>query len=231
MVFVDFSNPFTREYLAAEFGPAHRRALEAVRARLPAWAAAARALEAGGRGRPLAAVVDVDEVVLGNIHANTFQAAAGVQGPGPVDFFACDFFEAPGGGAWPRAETRLGPLLPGARELLEELRRLGVAPVLLTGRLEPLRAETIENLALVGLAGPGAVFSFEELGGEGGALLMCPAVEDPPPGGSVRPFKEGRRARLELTHRIVLNIGDQVSDLGLHGDWQVQVPHPFYRTP
>jgi predicted secreted acid phosphatase len=46
----------------------------------------------------------------------------------------------------------------------------------------------------------------------------------------VRPFKEGRRKKIQETHRIVMNIGDQVSDLGLYGDVQVHCPQPFYFT-
>ena len=59
---------------------------------------------------------------------------------------------------------------------------------------------------------------------------MCPDAEYPPPGQTVRPYKESRRRVIEASHRIVVNIGDQVSNLGLYGDVQVHVPHPFYYT-
>jgi hypothetical protein len=119
--------------------------------------------------------------------------------------------------------------------LLRALRALGCAVVLVTGRLEAIRPETVENLAYVGLASPGglgsAVWALEDLGPAGGALRMCPPEAAPAPGGSIRPFKEGQRRQLEETHRIAVNIGDQASDLGRHGDAQALIPHPFYYTP
>jgi hypothetical protein len=192
---------------------------------------AARAAALGVAPRPLAAVVDIDEVLLSNIHMNSFAAPAGAQGPEPVDFHACDYYSAPGGDPWPRDDLRLNPLLPGSRRLLEELRAEGCAVFLVTGRLEAIRDETVENLVYVGLAGPraGAIWDVEDLRRPGGPLRMCPTAL--PPGGSIRPFKEEQRGRLEETHRIAINIGDQVSDLGLHGDTQVLIPHPFYYTP
>ena len=237
MVFVDFSNPYLRNYLANGYCEAHRRHLDAIRAHLSAWAADARASEekrADGRPpRPLAAVLDIDEVILCNIHMNSFQAPAGAQGPEPVDFHAGDYFLGPDGKRWPREELRLNPLLEGARELLEEIRRLGIALFLITGRLESIRDETVENFVFVGLAGGAdALLPLDTITRrEAGRLVMCPDAEYPPPGVTVRPWKEGRRALIDETHRIVINVGDQVSDLGLHGDKQIHCPHPYYWTP
>lgn len=222
MVFVDFSNPYLRRHLAEDYCAAHRRHLEEVCRRLPGLAAAA-----AGDARPLAAVLDVDEVILCNIHENSFRAPAGAQGPEPVDFHACDHYLAPGGTPWPREDTRLNPLLPGARELLEMLRHLGVEPFLVTGRLESLRAETVENLAFVGAELPLALLADPA----GGRLVMCPDAGRPPPGASIGPWKEKCRATIDKTHRIVVNVGDQVSDLGLYGDSHYHCHHPFYHTP
>lgn len=242
MVFVDFSNPYLRNYLANGFGEAHRKTLDDVRAKIPAWAADScrREVEAAQREsrrpRPLAAVLDIDEVVLSNIHMNSFSAPAGVQGPDPIDFHAADYFTAPNGRPWPRDDLRLNPLLPGARELIGELRALGLAVFFITGRLETIRDETVENFGFVGLAAPGgaspALFDLEDLRrSAGGPLIMCPPAEYPPPGQTVRPYKESRRLAIEASHRIVLNVGDQISDLGLYGDVQVHMPHPFYWCP
>lgn len=241
MVFVDFSNPYLRHYLANGYCDAHRRHLDNVRARLPAWVEKARRDEAAAAAaeqrapRPLAAVLDIDEVVLANIHMNVFQAPAGEQGPLAVDFHACDYYLAPDGKPWPRDDLRLNPLLPGARDLIAALLAAGVRVYFITGRLESIRGETVENFEFVGLAAPqktgGALFDTADLAQTGGILVMCPDGEYPPPGQTVRPFKEGRRRALEATHRIVVNIGDQISDLGLYGDVQVHVPHPFYWTP
>jgi hypothetical protein len=191
MVFVDFSNPYLRAHLAGGYCDGHRRTLDNARARLGEWAASStlkerKAAAVQGRApRPLAVVLDIDEVLLCNFHMNSFRAAAGVQGDEPVDFHAGDFFAAPGGGPWPRSERRLNPLLPGAYPLLEETRRLGLEIFLLTGRLESIRDETVENLEFVGLAGtpPGALLPLGALRAPGGALIMCPDAEYPPPGG------------------------------------------------
>ena len=228
MVFVDFSNPFLRRYLAVEYLTAHRCGLGALRRRLSALAEAA---SHGGERRPLAAVLDIDEVILCNIHMNSFHAPAGAQGPEPIDFYACDYYPAPGGAPWPREDTRLNPLLPGARELFKELRRLGVTPFLVTGRHESLRAETVENLVCVGLAGDGgdAVLPLAALASpEGGRLVMYPDARRP---SSIGPWKEECRAAIDKTHRIIVNVGDQVSDLGRYGDEQHYCHHPFYHTP
>ena len=234
MVYVDFANPYLRRYLARHYGETHRRQLAVVTASLERLVAAAQAAEAAQATaaaqyapRPLAAVLDIDEVILSNIHMN-------VHG----DFHACDYYLAPDGQPWPRDDTRLNPELPGARELITKLRRLGIAIFLVTGRGESLRAETAENFAFVGLAGDvesiagksDYLFSFDALLRPSGPLYMCPDADLPPLGVSIRPFKEACRGRIERTHRIMLNVGDQASDLGLHGDNQVHCTHPFYFT-
>ena len=233
---IDLSNPYIRNYIRG-FCDAHRRHLDDVRGRLAGWVADARYNEERGaaaelrRPRPLAAVLDIDEVILSNIHMNSYSAPAGVQGPDPVDFHAADYFLAPNGKPWPRDDLRLNPLLPGARELLEELRTLDVAVYMISGRLESIREETVENFVFVGLAAPGgegAVFCLEDLASPDVRLIMCPDAEYPPPGQSVRPYKESRRRAIEATHRIVVNVGDQASDLGLYGDVQIHCPQPFY---
>lgn len=238
MVFVDFSNPYLRDYLANRYLQEHSAHMVRILDRLESWVASSLEAEkklAEALGRPprrLAAVVDIDEVILSNIHMNSYTAPAGVQGPDPIDFHACDYYVSPDGGPWPRGDLRLNPLLPRSRQLLRALAE-HCEVFLITGRLETIRDETEENLEYVGLASPegwrgGAVWSLGELRG---ALRMCPQERAPAPGESIRPFKEEQRRRIEETHRIAVNIGDQVSDLGLYGDAQVLIPHPFYYTP
>ncbi|MFA6165794.1 MAG: HAD family acid phosphatase [Gemmatimonadaceae bacterium] len=234
MVFVDCSNPYTRDYIAG-YAAAHEAHLDRVRAQVRDWVADShrREQEACERERrsrrPYAAVFDIDEVVLCNIHMNRY---AGVQNGAAVDFHAADHFAAPDGLPWPRADCRLNPLLPGARELLAECLRQGLRVFFVTGRVESIRDETIENFRWVGLTD---LFDADKLarGGSNGetSLHMCPDAEKPAAGESIRPFKEARRRAIEQTHRIVFNIGDQISDLGLHGDVQVHAPHIFYWTP
>lgn len=231
MVFVDFGNPFLRAFLT-HFAAKHQDSLEEIRHMLPKVAEEVRAAEEkqaaekGGAPRPLAAVLDIDEVVLANIHMNSYAGEG-------VDFHAADYYTAPDGRPWPRDDLRLNPLLPGARELLESLLALGIRVFFITGRLESIRDETVDNFVYVGLAGsdPDALFAVADLSAPGGSLIMCPDAEYPPAGWSVRPFKESRRRAIEERYRICLNVGDQASDLGAHGDWQVWLPHPFYWTP
>lgn len=225
---VDFSNPFLRAFFAG-YPKAHEARLNEAARSLPGWVDTSRVQEradaaaAGRAPRPLAIVCDIDEVILSNIHMNSFYAPAGAQGPDAVDFHAADAF------GWPRG-ARLNPLLPGAFDLLACARRLGLAVFFVTGRLEPIREETVENLVQVGLAGDSdeKVLRTADLLRPDGPLLMCTETLYPKLGESIRPFKEGRRQSIEKNHRIVLNLGDQVSDLGLFGDVQVLVPHPFY---
>jgi predicted secreted acid phosphatase len=194
--------------------------------------------------RPLAAVLDIDEIILCNIQMNSYTAPATADTPA-VDFHAADYFRGPDGKPWPRNEHRLNPLLPGAVELLSALADNNVKVFLITGRLESIRDETLENFRLVGLTRPAApaakgaaivdesreFFSAADLA-PGGSLIMCPDAEDPKvTGQSIQVFKEAQRARLSKTHHIILNVGDQASDMGEHGDTQLMLPHPFYYTP
>jgi predicted secreted acid phosphatase len=237
MVFVDFSNPFLRR-LFPRWLEAHQRRLTSLRGLVAELAASARLdeeVEARAEARPprpLAAVLDIDEVLLCNTHLNGFTAEAGLQGPGPVDFHVADFFTDRGTGkTWGRADTG-DPALPGAHELLQEVVAQGVRPFFVTGRLESIRSTTVEDFRRSGFVGaadsPLEARELEE--GPASALRMCPDAGAPPPGQSIRPFKEGQRAEIEKEWRIVFNVGDQISDLGMHSGLQVFLPHPFYRT-
>lgn len=239
MVVVDFSNPFLRDFFP-KWLEAHKGHLDAIRESLPAWAAAARADEESlaRRGkqkpRPLAVVFDIDEVLLCNVQLNGYQVPANVQGPEAIDFHAADFFTDPRTGkAWGREDPH-NPLLPGAEALVGAAVAEGFEVFFITGRLESIRDETVENFRVVNLAADGgAPLTVAALRrrGPGEVLTMCPDAAYPPPGASIRPFKEKRRGDIEKTHRIVLNAGDQPSDLGLYGDRQYYLPHPFYFTP
>lgn len=248
MVEVDADNPFFQDYFPRWLA-AHVAALGSLRAGLAGWAAAARADEAGraaaeGRPpRPLAAVFDIDEVLLCNIHLN---------GASDGSFHVADFFADPAtGGAWPRGSV-LDPPYPGARELLLAAAESGVRPFFVTGRTEAIRDETVESFrraAFVGPPGPpffplreedlappaagGGLFMLDEpalrqLLGRGVAEVPATGV---PPGVSIRPFKEGVRKNIAENYRIILNVGDQMSDLGHYGDQQYYLHHPFYHTP
>lgn len=242
MVFTDLSNPFLRHYLVHRFRQYHVERLRSICGNLKEWAAQARRDEekrcasaqqrAEAQQRPLAVVLDIDEVLLCNFHMNSWVESPGANAP-PAEFHAADYFSGPDGRPWPRG-SRLNPALPGVVPLLGEIRRLKLEMFLVTGRLESIRNETVENFEHLGMAdaqGQSFFRSGDLATPAAGRLHMCPDAEEPKPGESIRPFKESRRREIERTHRIVANIGDQVSDLGLHGDVQVHLPHPFYFTP
>ena len=204
-MFVDFSNAYLRQYLADTYCASHARRFDILCEHLT------RVVPALQTGQKLAAVLDIDEVILSNIHTNSYIDAQN-------EFYACDYFQGPDGKPWPRGE-QLGPLLPGARKLIDTLQHLDVDIFFITGRLEALRDETIKNFALVGLADTLL---------DATRLIMCPSAL--PIGASIQPWKESCRALIDHQHRIILNVGDQASDLGLYSGVQVLCQHPFYFT-
>ncbi len=232
MVVVDFSNPFLRDYFPKWLAN-HQAQLDRVRAELPKWAEEAREQEAAEAkrenrsARPLVVVFDIDEVLLCNTHLNGYRSPAGASAQGAsIDFHAADFFvDSATGEKWGRNDPG-DPPLPGAVALLEQVAALKLKPYFITGRLESIRDITKEDFRRAGFHGEGMpLVSLDE-----DTLIMVPDGEYPKPGESIRPFKEGKRAEINETHRIVMNIGDQASDLGLYGDRQVYLPHPFYTT-
>lgn len=111
-------------------------------------------------------------------------------------------------------EETTPPALGATLALYRRARERGVAVFFVTGRREPLRAETERTLRAAGYAG------WEE-------LVMRP-VSDP---GVVADYKrEARRAIEREGYTILLNVGDQRSDLaGGHAERAVLLPNPFYR--
>jgi predicted secreted acid phosphatase len=233
MVRVDASNPFVRHQVGTWL-KGHEQALASIRAQLPQWAedgreAEKRAARAEKRvPRPLAVVYDIDEVLLCNIHLNGYRdPAAG------VDFHVADFFYDPvARAAWGRDDPCTPPL-PGALQLLELTVALGLRPFFVTGRLETIRACTLEEFRRARFVrspeqpqqGPLRPGDLET------GLIMCPPECAPGPGESIWPWKEKKRAEIEASHRIILNVGDQASDLGARGDRQLLLGHSFYHTP
>ena len=101
-------------------------------------------------------------------------------------------------------------------ELVRYAREQGIAVFFITGRPEAERKPTEQNLREAGY-------------GDWEQLYMKP---DGYKGKTVE-FKTGSRQEIEkLGFRIVLNLGDQQSDLdGGHADKTLKLPNPFYRNP
>jgi hypothetical protein len=95
-------------------------------------------------------------------------------------------------------------------------RRRGVKVVFITGAPEPLEASRAQNLRWVGFRGP-----FEVVGRPLGDRRE-----------SVVPYKRGaRRALARRGYRILVNVGDQRSDLqGGYARRAVKLPNPIYVT-
>lgn len=161
------------------------------------------------RGGKLAIVVDIDETALSNLpslRANDW----GLIIPGP-----CDLPRGPCGlGAWIQM-AKADPIKP-VLALTRLARDRGVAVFFLTGRLERRRSATEANLKAAGY--------------EWTALILKP---DDLPTKSAADFKAPERKKLvDQGYTIILNIGDQMSDLdGGFAERTYKLPNPFYFLP
>lgn len=129
---------------------------------------------------------------------------------------AADFSREPNGFAeWMKQAkgTPIGPMLELYRRAIEKK----VAVFFITGRKENLREATEKNLTAAGF-------------GKWHALLMKPADYAQ---ASVVPFKAGQRKKIaDQGFRILLNVGDQDSDLaGGFAERAVKLPNPAYYIP
>ncbi len=114
------------------------------------------------------------------------------------------------------------PAIPPVLELYNFAKKKGIAVFFVTGRLRSQRAMTEANLREVGYSG------WTE------PIYMQP--DEPPPGQSrdpARTFKPRNRQEIEARgYQIVLNIGDQASDLaGCCALRVFKLPNPFYLLP
>jgi len=116
------------------------------------------------------------------------------------------------GGACARAASM--PAIPRTLALYRLARRHGVTVFFITGRREHLRAATARNLRLEGYTGRRR-------------LIMRPDRERP---GEHAGYKARARRDLQRRgHRIVVNLGDQRSDLtGGHARRAFKLPNPMY---
>jgi len=167
-------------------------------------------LEARAReGGKLAIVLDVDETALSNLpslRANDYGFI--LRGP-------CELPAGPCGlGAW-IAMGQAEPIRP-VLELARRARARGVAVFFLTGRPERLRGPTERNLKAAGYEWDGLILKPD-------ALTTASAAE----------FKAPERRKLvDQGYTIVVNVGDQASDLdGGFAERTYKLPNPFYFVP
>ena len=106
----------------------------------------------------------------------------------------------------------IGPTL----ELYDDAVSKGVTPFFITGRPDALQSVAETNLQQAGYDSPQTV------------------ITKPSGAGTTIEYKSGERARIEneLGYKILINIGDQDSDLaGGHAVRPFKLPNPFYYIP
>jgi predicted secreted acid phosphatase len=105
------------------------------------------------------------------------------------------------------------PAIPPVRDLYEFAKSKGVAVFFLTGRYESARVDTVNNLRSAGYS------AWDDL------LMRLNGNTDP-----AHIMKPGVRAGIERKgYRIILSIGDQLSDLnGGYAERTYKLPNPFY---
>lgn len=108
--------------------------------------------------------------------------------------------------------------IPGTVRLFNKARSEGVDVFFITGRSDDLREATARNLELAGFKG-----------WKGLALRVGPQKQMP----TVAYKSQEREKIVHAGYRIVLNMGDQWSDLNgdARGETSVKLPNPFYYLP
>jgi acid phosphatase len=118
--------------------------------------------------------------------------------------------------AW--VESAKAPAIPGTLRLYKEAQRLGVSVFFITGRAEDQRASTEQNLRSQGFE------NWQQ-------LIMRPPAQA---SATALTYKSAARANLqEQGYKMVLNVGDQWSDLKgkPEAEFSVKYPDPFYFLP
>lgn len=108
--------------------------------------------------------------------------------------------------------------IPGTLRLFNKARSEGVDVFFITGRWDELREATARNLELAGFKG-----------WKGLALRQGPQKQM-----ATATYKSQERQKIvDAGYRIVLNMGDQWSDLNgdARGETSVKLPNPFYYLP
>jgi predicted secreted acid phosphatase len=152
----------------------------------------------------LALVLDIDETALSNWAVEVHDNLGYI----PNDSNWC-------------ISLRCGAAIPGTLRLFREAQNQNVTVFFITGRPEGQRTDTDteENLKAVGYD------RWEK-------VYLRPV--DHPKAQTVPEFKSGERNKIvTMGYRIVLNVGDQMSDLvgDPQAEHSVKLPNPFYCIP
>lgn len=120
--------------------------------------------------------------------------------------------------SWDSWERRAAfPVIAPTLALVKYLHAHGVAVFFVTGRREPDRQSTVQELAKGGYPAPAG-------------LYLRPVADHAK---SVIPFKSGTRAKIESQgYDVLASVGDQWSDLrGGHAERTYKLPNPMYFLP
>lgn len=160
-------------------------------------------------GGQLAIVLDIDETSLTNrpqLEINDYGFI--IAGPCDLERGPCGFV------AW--AQLARAEPLERVVALVRAARERGVAVFFLTGRPERLRAATERNLRAAGYEWTGVLLRPDDLVTKSAAEFKAPE----------------RRKLVEQGYTIIVNIGDQMSDLdGGYAERTYKLPNPFYVVP
>jgi|SRR5580658_552137 hypothetical protein len=117
--------------------------------------------------------------------------------------------------AW--VDTAQAPAIPGTLRIDKEAVQLGIEVFFITGRAEQERAATVRNLRAVG-------FEWKSL------TMRAPSDTSK----TAEAYKSAARGRIAAQgYTIVLNVGDQWSDLNgkPEAEFSVKYPNPYYFIP
>ncbi|MGN6752952.1 MAG: HAD family acid phosphatase [Intrasporangium sp.] len=127
-------------------------------------------------------------------------------------------------------QERRFPATPGMVNLVNEANSIGYTIIGLTGRSADQKAATVLNLKDVGYEGfTDDLYFTKWAAGDQPAYITCATAKC-----TTVEYKAGTRRHLvqDLGYDIVLNIGDQWSDLmGGYADRAVKLPNPTYYLP
>jgi predicted secreted acid phosphatase len=118
--------------------------------------------------------------------------------------------------AW--VDLAKAPAIAGVLRLEQSAEQLGVAVFFITGRDDTQRAATEKNLRAAGYSGWAGL-----------TLRSKDELHE-----ATIPYKSAARAAIvKAGYRIVLNVGDQCSDLkgSPQAEFNVKLPNPFYYIP
>jgi acid phosphatase len=119
---------------------------------------------------------------------------------------------------YPWIDTAQAPAIGGTLQLSQKARALQVDVFFISGRREPQRPATEKNLEAQGYA-------------DWSGLMLRPVNDT---NDSVAVFKSSARQRIvDQGYHIILNVGDQLSDLSGEpaAELSVKLPNPFYFIP